>query len=505
MTCTTKYADYKKATTNKMKLKPLFIIIAVTAAAVLFPACSDSTGNIGIGTIADEDVVKPGKKTFTIELENMEVDPDSVTNKSLTAYVGKYTDNIFGKLETSFMTQLYCLDNFRFEFDRIVKDTVWSNGKGSTIESFKFKDVSCYIEFDYESFFGDSLNPSHLQVYQLIKDITAEDMDKTINPAEYYDPKTGLLGEVSYTAANTNIDEDDRTTSRSVILSMPSNYASNILNDNYFHPEHYKNADSFISNVFKGMYVRQTTGNGTILYVNNSSMNINFTMYADSSGIYPIKRKTPGYTDQDSTTLYTVSFNSTREVIQSNQFVNAFNESIKNDTEHTYLKSPAGIYTSIKIPIGKIATELENDTILSVKLSLKAYRQPEQEYGMNIPSNVLLVRKYDAYGFFRRSELPDDMTSFTTAINTSNNTYTFNNIASVITTAINERKQKNNGVIEDNAIEEFVIIPVEITTETDNSTSTTTTTAVRPSMKPEYAKLVKYDNNIEVSYIEIGL
>lgn len=502
MPCTTKFADDIKPLT--MKLKPLFIT-AAAATSLIFAACSESTGNIGIGTIADEDVVKPGKKTFEIELSNMSVDPDSVTNKSLTAYVGKYTDNIFGKLETSFMTQLYCLDDFRFDFDRIVKDTVWTSGKGSSVSSFNFKDVSCYLQFDYESFFGDSLNPCHLQVYQLTKDITTEDMDKTVNPLDYYDPETSLLGEVSYTAANTNLDEEDRTESRSVILSMPSQYASDILNDNYFHPEHYKNADSFINNVFKGMYVRQTTGNGTILYVNNSSLNINFTMYADSAGIYPIKRKTPGYTDQDSTTLYSVSFNSTREVIQSNQFLNAFNDNVINDTEHTYLKSPAGIYTSIKIPVGKIATELANDTILGVKLSLKAYRQPTEQYSMNIPENILLVRKHDTYDFFRRSELPDDLTSFTAAINTKDNTYTFNNIASVITTTINERKEANNGVIEEDAIEEFVIIPVEITTETDSSTNTTTTTAVRPSMKPEYAKLVKYDNNVEVSYIEIGL
>ena len=100
----------------------------------LLPSCDESTGSVGIGMIEDDDIVTPGRKTFPIELENMLVDKDSVSNKSLLAYVGKFTDETFGELETSYMTQLFCLDDFRFDFDRIVKDTVWENGPGSAIK-----------------------------------------------------------------------------------------------------------------------------------------------------------------------------------------------------------------------------------------------------------------------------------------------------------------------------------------------------------------------------------
>lgn len=271
-----------------MRSKYIFLLFLPLFMIALLPSCDESTGSVGIGMIEDDDIVTPGRKTFPIELENMLVDKDSVSNKSLLAYVGKFTDETFGELETSYMTQLFCLDDFRFDFDRIVKDTVWENGPGSAIKSFDFKDVSCYIDLRYDDFFGDSINPCQLEVYRLNKDLQADDMESYADPEEYYDKESGFLGRVAYTAANTSLDEDDRTATKDIIVALPEEYATEILNANYFHPEYFSDADAFIENVFKGMYVRQSMGNGTILYVNNSSLNINFTMYVDSAGVYPI-------------------------------------------------------------------------------------------------------------------------------------------------------------------------------------------------------------------------
>ena len=487
-----------------MRSKYIFLLFLPLFMIALLPSCDESTGSVGIGMIEDDDIVTPGRKTFPIELENMLVDKDSVSNKSLLAYVGKFTDETFGELETSYMTQLFCLDDFRFDFDRIVKDTVWENGPGSAIKSFDFKDVSCYIDLRYDDFFGDSINPCQLEVYRLNKDLQADDMESYADPEEYYDKESGFLGRVAYTAANTSLDEDDRTATKDIIVALPEEYATEILNANYFHPEYFSDADAFIENVFKGMYVRQSMGNGTILYVNNSSLNINFTMYVDSAGVYPIKRKTPGYTDQDSTSIYSVSFNSTREVLQANQFANVFNERIINDTEHAYMKAPAGIYTSVKIPIGKLASELAEDTIMGVRLSVKAYRNEDGPYEMDLPNDILLVKKSEAYEFFRQNELPDNLSSYVATLNTGDNTYVFNNIASIITSSIADYRTGNDGVIDENAVEEYVLIPVDVTVTSDSSSSSTETTSVRTTMKPIYAKLPKSGNVIEVSYIRLG-
>ena len=45
----------------------------------------------------------------------------------------------------------------------------------------------------------------------------------------------------------------------------------------------YKNADAFIKNVLKGIYVRCTHGDGTILYIDNLDLRMHFSRLIKSS------------------------------------------------------------------------------------------------------------------------------------------------------------------------------------------------------------------------------
>ena len=225
-------------------------------------------------------------------------------------------------------------------------------------------------------------------------------------------------------------------------------------------------------------------------------------MYVDSAGVYPIKRKQPGYTDEDSTALYSVGFNSTREVYQVNTFNNVLNDAVLGDTENTYLKSPAGIFTTVKLPIGEIAGQI-TDTIIQTKLTLQAYNQDtDNEITMSKPEEVLLLPKSQVYSFFRDNSLPDGLTSFTTELDEATNTYTFGNISALVVDAIARSKAGNGGTVPPDAVEEVVVVPVTINKETINDSEQVT--SVRNELKPEYARLVKAGNRLEVSYISIG-
>lgn len=483
-------------------MKKLLFATCLIASAMI-SSCDDNTESLGLGLVPDGNIVTSKGIVIPVEFSNFIVDEDSVYANSTIAYLGRYTDDMFGNLQSGFLTQLFCLNNFSFEFDKLVKDSISEDaetGKGI----YKYKDASCYISLEYTSFFGDSINPNQVEAYILNKDIDGNIMS-SVNPADYYDPNNGYIGKVTYTAANTYYDDDERGSTRSVIITLNDSIAQRILNLNHTHPEYFANANSFSKNVIKGLYLKPTSGDGTILYINNSMLNLNFTMYADSSGIYPIKKKEPGYTDQDSTTLYTTSFNSTREVYQVNTFKNVINDNILNDTENTYIKSPAGIFTSVKIPVGKIAVQMPNDTILQIKLTLQAYNQQKgNEYNMDKPENLLLVKKDQVYSFFRNNSLPDNLSSYTTSLDTSTNQYVFNNITALITSFIENARTKNNGVIDENYTEEIVIIPVTLTKEKSSSSGSEEITAVRNELKPQYARLVKQDNKLELSYITIG-
>ena len=293
-----------------------------------------------------------------------------------------------------------------------------------------------------------------MEVYRLARELTGE-MTSSLDPEEegFYDPEEDFLGRVTYTAANTYVDEDERTEERDLIIRVPDELGQWVLNTNLQHPEYFTNSVAFNRDVIKGLYVKPSSGNGTVLYAKTTSLNINFLMYVDSAGVYPIKRKEPGHTDEDSTALYSVGFNSTREVYQVNTFANALNDAVVGDTENTYLKSPAGIFTTVKLPIGEIAAAV-TDTIIQTKLTLQAYNQDTgNEITMAKPEEVLLVLKGEVYSFFRDNSLPDGLTSYTAELDDATNTYTFGNISALVVNAIAKARAANGGIVPPDAVE----------------------------------------------------
>ena len=172
------------------------------------------------------------------------------------------------------------------------------------------------------------------------------------------------------------------------------------------------------------------------------------------------------------------------------------------DTENTYLKSPAGIFTTVKLPIGEIAAAV-TDTIIQTKLTLQAYNQDTgNEITMAKPEEVLLVLKGEVYSFFRDNSLPDGLTSYTAELDDATNTYTFGNISALVVNAIAKARAANGGIVPPDAVEEVVVVPVTINKETINASEQVT--SVRNELEPAYARLVKAGNRLEVSYITIG-
>lgn len=482
-----------------MKKLTLFFTILLSLATI---SCDDNTESIGVNLIPDENIIVSRGTVFETELSNFEVDKDSVYSKSTLAYLGMYNDDMFGYLETGYMTQLYCLDNFSFDFEQMVVDTIKENGTDREI----FRDASCYISIDYTEFFGDSLNPCEVEVYKLNKSITG-DMNSSVDPSLYYDEETDFLGKVTYTAANTYIEESERDEYRNIFIKLDDDIAQRIIMTNREHPEYFKNAATFNEKILKGLYLKPTGGDGTVIYVQDTRLYINFTMYVTDSEGNRIKRKADGYTDKDSTALYTTNFNSTREVYQVNTFENTINEQILNDKNNAYLKSPAGIFTSVKIPVGKIYSQLKNDTIMQIKLTLQTYNQSDDfQYNMSKPENVLLVKRSDVYKFFYENRLPDNKSSYIATL--QDNTYSFSNISQIVSDAILAAKERNNGTVDINETEEVIIVPVTVKTEqTDNQTQTT---SVRNNLMPQYAKIQIKDkegnntNRLEIMHIRLG-
>ena len=101
-----------------MKVK--FLGALLLTATLTFFGCDDNTGTLGIGMLPGSDGISALTTEFPVTTRS--VVADSVFAKTSTGYVGRFTDPLFGYYEASFLTELNCIDNFKFpekyDFDK---------------------------------------------------------------------------------------------------------------------------------------------------------------------------------------------------------------------------------------------------------------------------------------------------------------------------------------------------------------------------------------------------
>ena len=186
-----------------------------------------------------------------------------------------------------------------------------------------------------------------------------------------------------------------------------------------------------------------------------------------------------------------VVFAATKEVIQANRFQNSDRlKELIEETDYTYLKTPAGIFTEVTLPIEEIAEMHMRDTLNAASITFTRYNEKDDsKYPMGIPQNLLMVRKSEMYDFFEKNETFDGLTSFVATYTSSGadaNVYSFPNIASLITACINEKKEGK----QDEDWNKVVLIPVK--TETDSNGSII---SLKSNLDMESSRLVGGEKN----------
>ena len=421
----------------------------VAMLSFVFATCDDNTEGLGESMMPGEDHITIAQKVYNATSRSL-LAGDSILAKTSTAYLGRYTDPLYGTFEADFLAQFHCVEDFQFPKGGVVGDSA----------------VSAEIRLYISSFFGDNINPCHLSVYPLNR-VLEEDKNyyTDLVAEEYYDATQAPIASRPYTAEDKTI-PDSVTESNNYVpfirVPLPREFGTEIIQKYYQHPEYFANAENFIRNVCKGLYFKCEQGDGTILYIQQAQLNINFQYYTVSSS---------GKADSLITVI--AQFAGTQEVIQANRFrtdKDKLKELVENEGNCTYLKTPAGIFTEITLPMDEIATNhiLTGDTLNSVKLTINRYNESATNNGTNqfqmgIPKTILMVRKKDMYSFFEKNKVIDKKTSYLASFNSSYNTYSFDNISQLITTCIME---KENGVEVDEDWNKVVLIPVVTTSDT---------------------------------------
>ncbi len=244
------------------------------------------------------------------------------------------------------------------------------------------------------------------------------------------------------------------------------NYGSYIMQTYAEHPEYFKTNYKFLHNVCPGFYIKNVGGTGNMAKIWNTELIFYWTRHKT------IKAK-DGVKDSTAVSIGYNRFDGTEEVLQLNK--------IENDTENleklasqdqkkcTYLKSPAGIFTEVTLPIEDIMKGHEKDTLNTATISFPRLNNENEDnpYNFATPSTILMVQKDSLQSFFEKSKLADNRTSYTASYSNTGsykNAYTFQNIANLVSAMYKNKGKGENW-------NKVVLVPVNVITTTQGYTT----------------------------------
>lgn len=436
-------------------MKILRLLTVLVIAALTFAACDDTTEGIG-GSITNKiDNINISNSAFNVTTKSIVA--DSVLSRNNTGLIGKMKDpETRNYVKGDYMTQLSVLPTFSVDTLDYIKQA--NNG---SIEA-----DSCYLLVSYNASYGDTIAPMKVTAYEMTKPM-AEDKEYYSN----YDAfKEGWVSENNqHWSSNYNLSNTSDVKNFKIYLNKKytkdgktyKNYGSYIMQTYAEHPEYFKTNYKFLHNVCPGFYIKNVGGTGNMAKIWNTELIFYWT-----------RHKT---INKDSTAVgigYN-RFDGTEEVLQLNK--------IENDTENlkklaskdqekcTYLKSPAGIFTEVTLPIEDIMKGHEKDTLNTATISFPRLNNENEDnpYNFATPSTILMVQKDSLQSFFEKSKLADSRTSYTASYSstgTYKNAYTFQNIANLVSAMYKNKGKGENW-------NKVVLVPVNVITTTQGYTT----------------------------------
>lgn len=439
-------------------MKILRLLTVLVIAALTFAACDDTTEGIG-GSITNKiDNINISNSAFNVTTKSIVA--DSVLSRNNTGLIGKMKDPETGNyVKGDYMTQLSVLPTFSVD----TLDYIKQANKGS-IEA-----DSCYLLVSYNASYGDTIAPMKVTAYEMTEPMK-EDQEYYSN----YDAfKNGWVNENNqHWSSNYNLSNTSDVKNFKIYLNKKyrkdgktyKNYGSYIMQTYAEHPEYFKTNYKFLHNVCPGFYIKNVGGTGNMAKIWNTELIFYWTRQKT------IKKK-DGVTDSTVVGIGYNRFDGTEEVLQLNKIENDTKnlENLASQKDWTYLKSPAGIFTEVTLPIDDIMKGHEKDTLNTATISFPRHNNVDEDnpYNFATPSTILMVQKDSLQSFFEKSKLADNRTSYTTSYSstgTYKNAYTFQNIANLVSAMYKNKGKGENW-------DKVVLVPVNVITTTQGYTT----------------------------------
>lgn len=410
----------------------------VALAAIAISSCSEDTETIGVSMTNESDRLDVSSSVFNATTKTILA--DSVLTKSSYCYLGRVIDpETQTEVKSDFTTQFHVMENLYISKDYIKTE------KGHIIAD--SCDLIIYLTNPFSS--ADNLTAMQLTMREL-----ATPVDENRRYYSNYDPSELLRKDkdaitLSHLFTYENMTDNDNSRSGSTYLNnirIPlnkqyvsqngdtcNNYGTYLLQKIVDYQKQYKrnpNSYVFAHQICPGFAFEITDGMG----FHAAASNIGLRVY------YYIERPD---------TSYKASFvlAGTEEVMQTVKITsdkNVLNSLVaQTDSDFTYLKTPAGLFTEMTLPIDDIWKNHTNDSLLATKLTLqRLHNRTADSHSFGTPQTLLMIMKDSLYTYFEQKQVPNNRTSYYTTYNSSYNVYTYTNISNLITHLWQKKQQE---------------------------------------------------------------
>lgn len=480
----------------RQRFIPLYLFIYI----LLLGSCTENTDTIGT-TLTDTERTY-SETAVTYPVTSKSVKSVNVFSRGRNGYLGQAKD-----LETdcyltcNYMTQMRTIG--KHQFPDVMSVNINPAKYDPSIERWKQVEAdSCWLELYILSSVGDSLTPMKVSVREM-----SEPYEEGVTYYVDFDPealnmirtgKGAVNSYMTYTTSNHVFSDAERAkTNFANYISIGlndsiydkndptvkyNNYGTYLMRKFYDPATHdnFLNQYKFTHSICPGFYIKHAGGIGNIATIYAARLVVAYVGVVNEQPLYS-------------------AFGGTEEVIQKSNLSQSDTELqdlIDNNT-CTYIKSPAGIWTELELPVEEIMNGHENDTLNTARIFIpRLNNEHMNDYAFKVPQTLLMIPTDSISDFFDNQKVANFRNTYLASYASKTNGYTFNNI-SILISNLYRKKQAGNVSANWNKV---TLIPVETTYSTVSSTASQVLTKVTHDMSMSSTRLIKDGLKVSVIY-----
>lgn len=478
--------------------RALFLILL--SPCLLLLSCDDTTDSLGASLIPQEEMYDTTPAEYYVASET--VPATKLNARAPFGFLGNMKDPETGSyIGCSYMSQVKAparlADYQPTVFHGI--DSVIVAGQPSrplttaaddqAIKQAKLAAVeadSCVFTIYVRQIFGDSTAVMHATIHEL-----ATPYEEGNTYTTDYNPKAeglvrngGIHEPVAYTPKNLALSASASTSSNyfSVALSKPytdrdgntyNNYGTYLMRRYYADPDAFHNTYRFTHEVCPGFFVESTSGLGNVIEVAGTSVTIYYKVHLTTQNVDVVNATIFAGTEE---TIQRTAVDQTKKNI----------DALVADNSCTYVKSPAGAFTRLTLPVDEIMGTHESDTLNTARLFVPRLNNVNTVTASTLPTTqtLLMVPADSIDTFFDNKNIADSRITYTASYSLTTNGYTFNNISTLVTSMFRGPRTSEHW-------NQVLLVPVTVSSST--SSSVTVVTKVTHDMSLSTTRLLRGD------------